>query len=88
MMTDLEALKLAIDAATEERENAKQKICKNCTFWGKDSDPLAEGYGICEKIDGEGKIGRDDIILDDIYEGRYLWTGENFGCVKFVEKSN
>lgn len=64
-----------------------RKICKNCKFWMPDSIPPFKGYSYCLQIDGDGVFGRDDIILDDSYDGRYLWTGENFGCIKFLEKN-
>lgn len=63
------------------------KTCKNCSHWQTRINYL-NGYGICEEIDGVGKAGDDNILLDDVYEGQYLWTGKNFGCVKFIKKSN
>lgn len=62
-----------------------KRICKNCLNWEPRKNFL-NGYGICEVIDGCGKEDTCDILLDDVYEGQYLWTGENFGCVKFVKK--
>jgi len=65
--------------------------CKNCKWWGdyiQKSDDVPPSYRGCDYYDDESDAGFEVVvdICDDTGLEVSLFTGPDFGCIKFQNK--